>query len=69
MFRTLKAIGALACVLALLVGVNLWGQGIFATLTGVVSDPTGALVKGAKVILTDADSGSIRATETNSDGY
>jgi len=69
MFRTLKEIGALACVLALLVGVNLWGQGIFATLTGVVSDPTGALVKGAKVILTDADSGSIRATETNSDGY
>ena len=45
------------------------GQGIFATLTGVVSDPTGAVVKGAKVVLTDAGSGSIRDTESNSDGY
>lgn len=56
------------CALALLVGLA-WGQGIFATLTGVVSDPTGALVKGAKVTLTDAISGSVRETETNGDGY
>src|SRR5262252_8348618 len=69
MLKTLKLTGALGCVLALFLSVNVWGQGIFATLTGVVSDPTGALVKSAKVTLTDADSGSVRETETNSDGY
>src|SRR5271157_5132411 len=68
MLKTLKLASGVACVLALLVGV-MWGQGIFATLTGVVSDPSGAVVKGAKVVLTDAGSGSIRDTETNSDGY
>src|SRR5215468_12676163 len=56
------------CLLALL-GANAWGQGIFATLTGVVSDPTNAIVNGAKVTLTDAVSGSARETVTNSDGY
>jgi hypothetical protein len=69
MCKTLRVLGALTCVLVLLAGVNVWGQGIFATLTGVVSDPTGAIVKGARVTLTDAVSGSIRTTETNGDGY
>jgi hypothetical protein len=58
-----------ACLFALLGGVNLWAQGIFATLTGVVSDPSNAIVNGAKVVLTDAVSGSARETVTNSDGY
>jgi len=52
-----------------LVGVHAWGQGIFATLTGVVSDPSGALVNGAKVTLKDSASGSTRETVTNHDGY
>jgi len=47
----------------------LQGQGIFATLTGVVSDPSGAVVANAKVVLKDAGSGSARDTVTNSDGY
>jgi hypothetical protein len=47
----------------------LHGQGVFATLTGVVSDPSGAVVAGAKVVLTDAVSGTLRDTVTNSDGY
>lgn len=58
----------MVCLLALL-GATAWGQGIFATLTGVVSDPSNALVNGAKVTLTDAGSGSSRETVTNSDGY
>ncbi|PYX37697.1 MAG: carboxypeptidase regulatory-like domain-containing protein, partial [Acidobacteria bacterium] len=58
----------IVCLLALL-GANAWGQGIFATLTGVVSDPSSAVVKSAKVTLTDAGSGSARETVTNSDGY
>src|SRR5215470_3285834 len=58
----------MVCLLALL-GANAWGQGIFATLTGVVSDPSNAMVNAAKVTLTDAISGSSRETLTNGDGY
>jgi hypothetical protein len=50
-------------------GQPLLAQGIFATLTGVVSDPTGAVVPNAKVVLTDAGSGSARDTQTDSAGY
>jgi hypothetical protein len=67
MSKTLR-LGAALCLFALL-GVNAWGQGIFATLTGVVSDPSGALVSGAKVTLKDTTSGSMRETVTNGDGY
>jgi Carboxypeptidase regulatory-like domain/TonB dependent receptor len=57
------------CVLVLLTAGSLHGQGVFATLTGVVSDPSGAIVTGAKVVLTDAVSGTLRDTVSNSDGY
>ena len=57
------------CVLALFVTGSLSGQGIFATLTGVVSDPSGAVVNDAKISLKDAVSGSVRDTVTNTDGY
>ena len=50
-------------------GQPLLAQGVFGTLTGVVSDPTGAVVPNAKVVLTDAGSGSARDTQTDSDGY
>src|SRR3984957_20990137 len=50
-------------------GQSLLAQGVFATLTGVVSDPTGAVVPNAKVVLTDAGSGSARDTQANSDGF
>lgn len=64
----MSKLGMLLCLFALL-GVNVWGQGIFGTLAGVVSDPSGALVSGAKVTLKDATSGSARETLTNSDGF
>ncbi len=50
-------------------GQTLLAQGVFGTLTGVVSDPTGAVVPNAKVVLTDAGSGSARDTVTDGDGY
>jgi hypothetical protein len=48
---------------------SLPAQGIYATLTGVVTDPSTAVVGKAKVILRDAQSGSQRETATNNDGY
>jgi hypothetical protein len=55
--------------LATMLATNLAAQGIYATLTGVVSDQSQAVVVGAKVTLKDAQSGSLRDTVTNSDGY
>src|SRR6266540_1100155 len=52
-----------------LLAANLPAQGIYATLTGVVSDPSTAVVAKAKVTLRDTQSGSQRETATNSDGY
>ncbi len=50
-------------------GCPTFAQGIFATLTGVVSDPSGSVIPNAKIVLTDAMSGSTRATTTNGEGY
>ena len=36
---------------------------------GVVADPTGAVVPNAKIVLTDAVSGSARDTVADGDGY
>jgi hypothetical protein len=54
----------------LLLGVSpAFSQSLFATLTGVVSDPQGAVVANAKITLKDALSGSSRDTTTNGEGY
>ena len=66
-----KTLSRLLCGLAvvLFIGTAIWAQGMFATLTGVVSDSSGALVSNAKATLRDAASGSERATTTDSHGY
>jgi hypothetical protein len=56
-------------IASLLIGSLAYGQSIFATLTGVVSDPSGAVVPNATVKLKNEQSGSLRDTVTNSDGY
>jgi hypothetical protein len=48
---------------------SLSGQSIYATLTGVVTDPSQALVAQATVRLKDQQSGSMRDTVTNREGY
>jgi hypothetical protein len=48
---------------------SLPAQAIYATLTGVVSDPTQAVVGQASVKLRDEQSSSLRETVTNNDGY
>src|SRR5215469_9762811 len=48
---------------------TLWAQSIYATVTGVVSDPASAVIPNAAVRLKNEQSGSLRETTTNSDGY
>jgi hypothetical protein len=54
---------------AIVLATNLGAQGIYATLTGLVADQSSAVVPQAKVTLKDSQSGSLRDTVTNSDGY
>ncbi len=66
--RIISCLVVLCCSI-LLSGESLRAQGIFATLTGVVLDPSGSVVADAKVVLRDAVSGSARDTVTNGEGY
>src|SRR5215472_6350955 len=54
---------------AILLTANLPAQSIYGTLTGIVSDPSQAVVAGASLTLRDQQSGSQRETVTNTDGY
>jgi hypothetical protein len=53
----------------LVLAATLPAQSIYATLTGVVSDPSGAVVPNASVKLRNQASGSLRETVTNAEGY
>lgn len=67
MSRAMKVLATLAFLL--IPAANLPAQAIYATLTGVVSDPSEALIVQAAVKLRDQQSGSMRETITNSQGY
>jgi uncharacterized membrane protein len=46
----------------------IWGQGTTGQISGTVLDPNGAVVQGANVKATNADTNLSRSTTTNSDG-
>ena len=64
--RTVFLVGLALLILS---AMNLPAQFTSATLTGVVSDPSGAVVPQAKVKLVNEKSGDTRETVTNADGY
>jgi hypothetical protein len=64
--RTVILVGLALLILS---AMNLPAQFTSATLTGVVSDPSGAVVPQAKVKLVNEKSGDTRETVTNNDGY
>ncbi len=67
MSRKLQWSLLLVCAL-LFSGHWLFSQAIFSTVTGIVSDPSGAVIAGAQVTLTNAASGSTRQTVADAQG-
>ncbi len=53
---------------ALLLPATLFGQGYFGTVSGVLADATGAVVQGAKVVLTDQQKGYTFNTTSDNEG-
>lgn len=58
----------LGCMFVALLAMNLPAQSIYGTFTGIVSDPSQAVVANAKIVLQDESSGYRRETKTNSEG-
>ena len=58
----------LAAFLALLISVPAYAQKISATIRGTVTDPTGAVIPGAKVTVKNEDTGLSRSANTTSAG-
>ena len=59
--------GFLPLALALM-PVSLQAQGTSATVSGVVTDPTGAKIPAATVTFTNAATGAVAKATTNSEG-
>ena len=60
-------LGTLVLVLLLAVG-TVWG-GVTASISGTVTDPTGAVVPGASVTALNTDTGISTSTQTNTQGF
>ena len=65
--QTLRRISFLFGIAALLCLVS-FGQVYSGSLTGVVKDPSGAVVPNAQVVLTDEDKGFTYASVTDTEG-
>jgi len=59
---------SLAAVLAILIAVSAWGQGATGTITGTVTDPSGASMAGATVTETNIGTAASTKTTTNASG-
>src|SRR5437762_1984911 len=59
----------MALVVALLCTANpAWGQDVTASITGTVTDPSGAPIVGASVIAKETDRGTLYTGQTNEAG-
>ena len=56
------------CLVAMLCVACALGQTVTASITGVVTDPSGAMVAGAKVVAENVATGVKTSAQTNSDG-
>lgn len=67
--KSLKFIlGAALAIFLAATAVPLRAQSTFGTILGTVKDTTGAVVPGARVVITNTDEGSARSVETDASG-
>jgi Carboxypeptidase regulatory-like domain len=68
--RSMRLLAVPLCLalLVLFTGRNACGQVVTGTLTGTVTDATGATVPNAKITITQVSTGAQRSTTTSSDG-
>ncbi len=59
----------LLCLAALLTASAIWGQGLTGTIAGVVTDPNGGLITGAKVTARNAATNAATTVDTDQNGY
>jgi len=59
---------AILIVFSLLVTASLWAQTSRGTLAGTITDPSGAVIKGAQVSLKSLGTGIVRQATTNNEG-
>ncbi|HEV2172874.1 MAG TPA: carboxypeptidase-like regulatory domain-containing protein, partial [Nitrospira sp.] len=56
------------CLVSILCLASAAGQTVTASITGTVTDPSGAVVPGAKVVAENVATGVKTSAQTNSDG-
>src|SRR5687767_3326876 len=69
--RSLRSLFALLCAMCLSIGGNAnvcFGQTSTATLTGIVQDPTGAVLPNVTISVTNTDRNTNHFTKTNEAG-
>jgi len=66
--RQLRMVRVLALAVIALIPMLLFGQGYFGTVSGVLTDPSGAIVQNAKVTLTDQQKGYTFTTTSDNMG-
>lgn len=57
------------CAISFLFPAQSTAQSLFANLSGTVTDTSGAVVPGAKIVIQDVNSKTIRQVTTNASGY
>lgn len=55
-------------VLCVVIGVFAWGQGSTAQIRGVIRDPSGSVIAGAEIKVTQTATGAVRNATTGDDG-
>src|SRR5207249_2470581 len=58
----------LTAVMLLAAGTNVWAQDVTASITGTVTDPSGAAVAGATVTAKDVARGIVTTAKSSGDG-
>jgi hypothetical protein len=56
-------------VVAFLLGAGVVGGSITGSISGIVTDPAGAVIPGASIIAVNTETGIQHTTETNAEGF